>query len=156
MLQLHLSDQQFYCLLRCTLYKRFDGIQKIMLLDGKPSLGVDDAKLIYTVRQNGCHFAHKISRFILLCENQCFWLKIFWNFAPKGQLTIPVSIGLGNGLVLIKLQAIVWNNNGLVSWCIWVRSLRCYCLVTWFCYQLIAKPGTRQPNLRDLTHISMA
>ena len=26
MLQLHLSDQQFYCLLRCDLYHRFDGI----------------------------------------------------------------------------------------------------------------------------------
>ena len=26
MLQLHLSDQQFHCLLRCTLYKRFDGM----------------------------------------------------------------------------------------------------------------------------------
>ena len=26
MLQLHLSDRQFYCLLRCVLYKRLDGI----------------------------------------------------------------------------------------------------------------------------------
>ena len=26
MLQLHLSDRQFYCLLRCDLYQRFDGI----------------------------------------------------------------------------------------------------------------------------------
>ena len=24
---------------------------------------------------------------------------------------------------------------------IWVRSRNCGCLVTWFCYQLIAKPG---------------
>ena len=27
MLQLHLSDQQFHCLLRCDLYHRFDGSQ---------------------------------------------------------------------------------------------------------------------------------
>ena len=26
---------------------------------------------------------------------------------------------------------------------IWVRSRRCDCLVTWFCYQLIAKPGNK-------------
>ena len=26
---------------------------------------------------------------------------------------------------------------------IWVRSWRCGCLVTWFCYQLIAKPGNK-------------
>ena len=27
--------------------------------------------------------------------------------------------------------------------CIWVRSWRCGCLVTWFCYHLIAKPGNK-------------
>ena len=26
---------------------------------------------------------------------------------------------------------------------IWVRSWNCVCLVTWFCYQLIAKPGNK-------------
>ena len=35
--------------------------------------------------------------------------------------------------------------------CIWVRSRRCGCLVTWFCYQLIAKPGnmTAAPSWPD-------
>ena len=38
--------------------------------------------------------------------------------------------------------------------CIWVRSWRCGCLVTWFCYRMIANPGNkRQPHLRDLTHM---
>ena len=32
MLQLHLSDQQFYCLLRCALYYRCAGIDNIVLL----------------------------------------------------------------------------------------------------------------------------
>ena len=27
---------------------------------------------------------------------------------------------------------------------IWVRSRRCGCLVTWFCHQLIAKPGNKK------------
>ena len=26
---------------------------------------------------------------------------------------------------------------------IWVRSRRCACLITWFCYQMIAKPGNK-------------
>ena len=28
--------------------------------------------------------------------------------------------------------------------CIWVKSRNCDCLVTWFCYQLIAKPGNKR------------
>ena len=32
----------------------------------------------------------------------------------------------------------IWNTHG-----IWVRSRNCGCLVTWFCYQLIAKPGDK-------------
>ena len=27
--------------------------------------------------------------------------------------------------------------------CIWFRSRNCGCLVTWFCYQMIAKPGNK-------------
>ena len=30
---------------------------------------------------------------------------------------------------------------------IWVRSRRCGCLVTWFCYQLVAKPGNKTAAL---------
>ena len=35
---------------------------------------------------------------------------------------------------------------------IWVRSRNCGCLVTWFCYQLIANQVTRQPHIHDPTH----
>ena len=38
----------------------------------------------------------------------------------------------------------------------WVRSRNCGCLVTWFCYQLIAKPGNKTATVsqfRDLTHM---
>ena len=45
-----------------------------------------------------------------------------------------------------KHNVIWWNPNN-----IWVRSWRCSCLVTWFCYQLIAKPGkTAAPPWPDL------
>ena len=33
-----------------------------------------------------------------------------------------------------------------------VRSQNCGCLVTWFCYQLIASQVTRQPHCRGLIH----
>ena len=39
---------------------------------------------------------------------------------------------------------------------IWVRSWNCGCLVTWLCYQLIVKPGKKQQQFRDLTHIMTA
>ena len=35
----------------------------------------------------------------------------------------------------------IYNNN--MYNVIWVRSRNCGCLVTWFCYQLIAKPGNK-------------
>ena len=39
---------------------------------------------------------------------------------------------------------------------IWVGARRFGCLVTWFCYQLIAKPGNKtQPNFHDLAHMHM-
>ena len=31
----------------------------------------------------------------------------------------------------------------VITECIWVRSRNCGCLVTWFCYQMIAKPGNK-------------
>ena len=31
----------------------------------------------------------------------------------------------------------------LLRKCMWVKSRNCGCLVTWFCYQLIAKPGNK-------------
>ena len=35
--------------------------------------------------------------------------------------------------------------HGFIS--IWVRSRRCGCLITWFCYQKIAKPGNKTAAL---------
>ena len=44
-------------------------------------------------------------------------------------------IGSGNGLV--PMSILIWCKS------IWVRLWMCACLVTWFCYQMIAKPGNR-------------
>ena len=41
----------------------------------------------------------------------------------------------GNNWVVISIY--------VNSFVIWVRSRNCGCLVTWFCYQLIAKPGNK-------------
>ena len=43
--------------------------------------------------------------------------------------------GLTETRVIVRLQ----QENGFI---IWVGSWRCGCLVAWFCYQMIAKPGT--------------
>ena len=44
------------------------------------------------------------------------------------------------GFVFVK--PVFMNPSVQFLW-IWVRSRNCSCLVTWFCYQLIAKPGNK-------------
>ena len=39
--------------------------------------------------------------------------------------------------------------------CVWVRSWNCGCLVTWFCYQLIAKPGNKTASVPRLYPYSL-
>ena len=41
------------------------------------------------------------------------------------------------------LRAFCILQTSIFFFCIWVRSRRCGCLVTWFCYHLIAKPGNK-------------
>ena len=70
------------------------------------------------------------------------------------------SVGHGDGLCLVLCQVIASTHDDLlrifkhrnniihvISWAkeifIWVRSRNCGCLITWFCYQLIAKPGNK-------------
>ena len=55
--------------------------------------------------------------------------------SPNDMLTTTISI-----LYWIEeTKAIIVHR--LIN--IWVRSRNCGCLVTWFCYQLIAKPGNK-------------
>ena len=78
-------------------------------------------------------------KFILLNGNYCLLTKISLKFVPKAQVTNRPAMGSDNGLVLNRWWTIIRTNDGLVY--IWVKSWNCGCLVTWFCYQLIAKPG---------------
>ena len=44
------------------------------------------------------------------------------------------------------LACLLWLGHGIhenIQNYIWVRPRKCGCLVTWFCYQLIAKPGNK-------------
>ena len=64
---------------------------------------------------------------ILLELNVCHWNRnviIFHKFSTKWHFHLSVM-----------------HTPQLTTDAIWVRSRRCGCLVTWFCYQLIAKPG---------------
>ena len=54
------------------------------------------------------------------------------------------------------IQTVINTLPQSLRWCIWVKSRRCGCLVTWFCYQMIAKPGnkTAAPSWPDQYAIS--
>ena len=66
---------------------------------------------------------------------------------------------------LNKSYSVIFFPNGFAIWEIhtrsinplrstWFRSRNYGCLVTWFCYPLTAKPGKRQLQFNDLTHIN--
>ena len=80
-------------------------------------------------------------------DAELWWF--LWS-APEHQWfeTPPCSLWRQcNGLQwfsIVKCHDICRCSNDLVMiQCIWVRSRNCCCLVTWFCYQLIAKPGNK-------------
>ena len=53
---------------------------------------------------------------------------------------------IANAQELQQSCAKPWFDPDTVFWkgtSIWVRTRRCGCLVTWFCYQMIAKPGNK-------------
>ena len=65
---------------------------------------------------------------------------------------IWVNIGSGNGLLpdstkwwpqYIKILNSNGNAFSINGKYIWVRLWRCSCLATWFCFQVIAKPGNK-------------
>ena len=61
-----------------------------------------------------------------------FFIQISLKFAAKGSVD--------NMLALV--QRVAWCPPGKKN-SIWFRSQNCGCLITWFCYQLIAKPGNK-------------
>ena len=67
-------------------------------------------------KQNGRHFLDTFKR-ILVNENYFNLLKIESKFVPHGSINI---IDPDNGLTPVRRQAIMWTNDGLVYWFIYV------------------------------------
>ena len=65
-----------------------------------------------------------------------FMMIRWWEHGEKG-VTDRQTDGQTDGLNQSYSCLVAAKN------CIWVRSRNCGCLVTWFCYQLIAKPGNK-------------
>ena len=88
------------------------------------------------------------------------------NEQNSEKITIEDSV-IANCLMLVgtkacdaKMSCYLWclllSSLWMISVFKWFRSRRCISLVTWFCYQFIAKPGNKtaaSSHLRDLTHI---
>ena len=66
---------------------------------------------------------------------------------PKNKVSTRDPFGCKDAILPMYRLPLWWYAlmTVLHLWCesIWVRSLNCGCLVTWFCYHLIAKPGNK-------------
>ena len=88
-----------------------------------------------------------------LCSVSCQYYSKkgqFCDISPKyARVTLPTSQWT-YGFKLYNSVCIVVHKITF-CYCIWVRSWRCGCPVTWFCYQLIAKPvkKTAAPSWPD-------
>ena len=114
--------------------------------------------------QNGCHFTDYIFKCIFMNEKFCIFIQssitFVCKFVPKGSNDNKSSLvyvmawhRIGSKPAPSLTNICDMRHSGKMS--IWVRSRNCGCLFTWFCYQLIAKPGNkRQTQFCDLTHMS--
>ena len=67
--------------------------------------------LIYFGRdKNAAIFQKTFSNAFSWTKMYKFWLRLHWSLFPRVQLTHS-SIGLGNGLVPFRHQAIIWSND---------------------------------------------
>ena len=89
------------------------------------------------------HLASCVSVRPGLSQPRIAWLAwLSWLAAHQGWLE-PRSLATSDqagGLPAhqgLETEWSTWIRN------IWVRSRNCSCLVTWFCYQLVAKPGNK-------------
>ena len=65
--------------------------------------------ILQTAFSNACHWI----------ETFDFQVKLHWNMF-LGSNCQKYSIGFDNGLVPNRQQAIIWSNEDLISWCIYV------------------------------------
>ena len=66
--------------------------------------------------KNGRRVANNIFRCIFVNEIICILIDISLKFVPKGPIWWLPSIGLDNGLVPNKRQAIMWTNADPIHW----------------------------------------
>ena len=70
------------------------------------------------------------------------------DISPTAQVCVT-HYSSGQLRLFQHLMSLLWEclHRAMIYWCIfisiWVRSQSCGCLVTWFCYHLIAKPGNK-------------
>ena len=93
----HLSDQQFYCLLKCALYERLDG--RLV------------CQHIETKRPTFCRRQFQCSLVWISLSVESDFIEIH-GWGSSWQYS---SIGSDNALTPNR-QAIIWNNVGLVHW----------------------------------------
>ena len=89
---------------------------KIILLTLLPHLtGVNTLR----PEQNGWWYADNLFKLLFLTENVCIWIDESIKFVPEGPIDNwqGIIIGLGNGLVPDRHQAITWTNDDPVPWC---------------------------------------
>ena len=73
--------------------------------------------LIIHLTHWGRYFLYNIFKCIFLNENVWFFIKISLKFVPKGPVNnIPALVQMAP----IRRQAIIWANDGLAYWCIYV------------------------------------
>ena len=136
MLQLHLSDQQLYCILTCNLYHRFDVMLYFLHLFRLVAL-TDATSLMVTSPNGECIIEISIryvsSAICFIWFNSftfigCYHEWICSSFiaskhillTPWGRMThICTSklliIGSGNGLAHVWHQAVIWTSVGILS-----------------------------------------
>ena len=107
MLQLHLSDQQLYCLLRCVLYQRLDGSYDPFYLNTSSSCFIWLMCVILLLlsvcvtrpKQNGHRFADGSFQCIFPPQIFIFWFKLRGNMSTGvtwQQIMISSDIGLSS------------------------------------------------------------
>ena len=63
------------------------------------------------------HLTDETFKCISLNENYCILIPVWLKLSPSVQ-QVDASIGIDNGLVLNRCQAIIWTNGGIVYWCV--------------------------------------
>ena len=89
----------------------------------------------------------------LMAPGLCNWPLPFAG--PHGFAFPQMTADWGVAFCLDGTKPLPWTCVYQIPYIIWVRSRRWGCLVTWFCYQMIAKPGNKTAALLwpDRAHI---